>query len=716
MTARGMRGAISARPTGWVWVAFGLFVLVVASIAAIHGRQRQVLGESIRALETIRRARIDLAKGFLFSSLGEEDRVFDPELGLALLDQATVALARALRETEGGDAGEVRTFEERLSAFRALVRSWKGERRVSPAREAELRIAYYDLERRADGMDSRVSARLAALAARLDRLFWFILVAGLVLLAGVFRYLVTAAHHRAAAQRELELSESRLRALLDHLPDWVWFKDLDSRYVTANLSLARYLGRSVAQIVGGSDRDLWASPLAEAFVATDRQVLSSGQPLGVEEQVGRGAEERWQETIKAPILSPAGHLLGTVGVARDVTDRKRAELERARVEAERAQAQRLESIGRLAGGVAHDFNNMLGVILGAAEVLLAQLARDDPMLEVAQDLREAALRSRGITKQLLAFSRQQPVAPRVLELDAAIAALRGTLARLLGEDIELRYRAGAGGAHVRLDPSQLDQVLVNLAANARDAMPDGGLLEIETEFVPAASGEIPEAKVGPETGGYVRLRFLDHGVGMDAETCTHIFEPFFTTKGDRGGSGLGLATVYGIVTQNRGQIRVSSILGQGTTFDLLWPVVDQGGLPSVPAARSGKGRTKGRCVLLVEDDPLVRSTIAKMIGQLGHRVIVEPSAAAALDLVQGGPEVEIDLLVTDVVMPGLSGPELQQAMARLRPGLSTLFVSGWAAGGAMPGDRLGASVLVLQKPFTLEELRDKLEQGLEGKS
>jgi two-component system, cell cycle sensor histidine kinase and response regulator CckA len=708
MSGSARRARVLARPAVWLWAAVCLSILGVASVSAIHARQRQVLGRAFRTMDEVRAARVDLAEGYLHASLGGEEGPFDRAQGLARLDQATRALEAAAAELDDREPGAhgwaVRRFAEQVRAFRNGLGAWGAAGRREPAWETELRVSYLELERQADAFDGALVARMVGLSAHLDLLFQIALAVSMALVAAVCGAALVAARHQRASRRALELSESRLEALLDHLPDWVWLKDLQSRFVAVSAALARAVGRTRDGLQGLRDADLWPEAQAGAMVAGDQEALRAGGPVHVEERAG----ERWIDTLKAPVLDAAGRPLGTVGIARDVTERRRAEAERSRLEAQLAQAQRLESVGRLAGGVAHDFNNMLGVILGAADVIHASLPAEDPVQDAVLDLKEAALRSRGITRQLLTISRQQPTTPQALDVDAVIEASRGTLARLVGEDLQLRFRPGAGGWAVRVDPSQLDQLLMNLLVNAREAMPGGGEVEIETGRA-ELDAEACRAGLGAIPGPHVLLRVRDHGVGMDAETRAHLFEPFFTTKRPRGGTGLGLATVYGIVVQGHGGLRVATAPGEGSTFEIYLPR----SLEAPPAAVAGAaaGREEGRFVLLVEDDASVRRTTTRMLEQLGHRVAVADSAAEAFHLFERDG-ARFDLLITDVVMPAMGGPELRRALADLRPGLRTVFVSGWAPEVAMQRAGLEPGVLFLQKPFTLEELARAMRQAL----
>jgi two-component system cell cycle sensor histidine kinase/response regulator CckA len=388
---------------------------------------------------------------------------------------------------------------------------------------------------------------------------------------------------------------------------------------------------------------------------------------------------------------------------RDITERKQ-------LEEQLLQAQKMEAIGRLAGGVAHDFNNMLTVILGYAELIKARLPHDDPLSKDVSEIQKAAGHSRDITRQLLAFSRKQMIAPRLMNLNEVIANTKEALARLIGEDVDLRFHPAPDLWEIRFDPSQVDQILVNLAVNARDAMPGGGALTIETANVRLDESYCRE-RLDCTPGPYVFLGVSDDGVGMDKETLSHLFEPFFTTKEVGQGMGLGLAPVYGIVKQNGGIINVYSEPGQGTTFKIYFPAVAQkdeiGEKADEPAMAASSGT-----ILLVEDDAMVREMTATMLQAIGYTVHVAETASDALSLCEKGG-ARIDLLITDVVMPGMSGVELRDRIEAVRPGIKVLFTSGYTSSIIVQRGMLEDRVHFLQKPFSIKHLARKVREALE---
>ena len=386
----------------------------------------------------------------------------------------------------------------------------------------------------------------------------------------------------------------------------------------------------------------------------------------------------------------------------DRTERRRAEEALRQSEKQFRQSQKMEAVGRLAGGIAHDFNNLLTVIMGYSQVLLTELGHQHPLRGKIEETLNAGERAATLIRQLLTFSSKQSLDPKILSLNAAVTSLESLLRRLIGEDIQLVCTLDSTNGRLRADQAQLEQVLVNLVVNARDAMPKGGTLTIETAQV-----ELTRSPVYHLTpllpGPYVRLAVIDTGCGMDRKTQSHIFEPFFTTKGEGKGSGLGLSTVYAIVTQCGGAIDVTSRVGHGTRFDLYFPSAASDVVATAPVQPLGQPRRGTETILLVEDEPSVRMLVRDELRKLGYRVLEAKNGieACLLATQQAGA---FQLLLTDVVMPGMAGRELAQHLSVIKPDLRTLFISGYMDDvGIMAGQEEGTSSF-LQKPFTPEVL------------
>jgi signal transduction histidine kinase len=393
-------------------------------------------------------------------------------------------------------------------------------------------------------------------------------------------------------------------------------------------------------------------------------------------------------------------------------ERRRAELERARLEEQLRHAQKLEAVGRLAGGVAHDFNNLLTAIRGSAELVLADLATDAPIRPDLEEIKLAADRAASLTRQLLAFSRKQVLSPAVVDLNRAVRDSQRLLARLIGEDVTIVVEAGAEVGRVRVDPDQLTQVLANLAVNSRDALPSGGVISIRTSEVEVDEASASQAP-GARPGRWVQLAFTDNGHGMTPEVVAHLFEPFFTTKPPGAGTGLGLATTYGIVRQSGGFITVRSEPAVGTTFELHFPRVDDPEAPRAPPAWPPGQLPPGReTVLLVEDEAGVLRLVRQALERQGYRLLVAASPAEAIALARANRPA-ISMVLTDVIMPGMNGSELVAALRTELPGLRALFMSGYSASVLAPRGVLEPGVEFLEKPFTVEALARRVRQVLD---
>jgi CheY-like chemotaxis protein len=381
----------------------------------------------------------------------------------------------------------------------------------------------------------------------------------------------------------------------------------------------------------------------------------------------------------------------------------------------------MESIGQLAGGIAHDFNNMLTVVLGNVDLMRMQMGASHPLDQEVAQVEQAAQRSKEMARQLLAFSRQQIIQPMVLDLNQQVAATRSLFATLIGEQVSVSFQPGSPLWPVLCDPSQVDQVLLNLVVNARDAMPRGGTITVETSNVTldhATRLDVP----GAQPGQYVSLEVRDEGLGIDPKVLPRIFEPFFTTKRVNKGTGLGLATVYGIVKQNGWFIRVDSEPDKGTSFRLYMPRATASGAPAVvpivraapqPVADSSTGERRNAKILLVEDDEMVRNLTSGLLGSMGYTVVVCDSPSAAIARLSTEKFVP-DLLLTDVVMPSMTGPELRERLNQTMPGLKTVMMSGYTSHSAIRRALADKAVRFIQKPFTKQELEQAIRELLEA--
>jgi len=410
------------------------------------------------------------------------------------------------------------------------------------------------------------------------------------------------------------------------------------------------------------------------------------------------------------VKDEAGATVYLMGSFVDITERKRAEEEKAKLESQLLQAQKMESVGRLAGGVAHDFNNMLSVILGYAALMKSKLPAGDPLMNNVLEIEQAGLRSRDITRQLLAFSRKQIIAPRPVNVNNLLTATQTTIARLIGEDIDLHFFPEKDLGTIKIDPSQVDQIIMNLAVNARDAMPGGGTLTLETENVHLDEAYCRQ-HLGSTPGNYVLLAVSDNGAGMDRDTLSHVFEPFFTTKEIGKGTGLGLATVYGIVKQNGGFINIDSGPERGTMFKIYFPrIKEEEQIEKTVEAPFSSGTGT---ILLVEDDAMVRGVTAALLEEIGYTVLIAKTPLEALAICEK-KDTAIDLLLTDVVMPEMKGPELRHRINDIRPGIKVLFMSGYTANVIVHHGVLEEGVRFIHKPFSMQDLAGKVRDAIRG--
>jgi signal transduction histidine kinase len=392
-------------------------------------------------------------------------------------------------------------------------------------------------------------------------------------------------------------------------------------------------------------------------------------------------------------------------------DTLRAEMShREDVEKQLIQAQKMEAVGRLAGGVAHDFNNLLTVILGYSEMLRDHLKEDAVGSDYVAEAMHASERASALTNQLLAFSRRQVAMPRVVDLNELVRNIEKMLRRIIGEDVRLELQLDPAVPPVEVDPGHIDQVIMNLAVNSRDAMPDGGRLMIETAHV-QLSEEYASSHVTPAPGAYAVLTVSDTGIGMDAATRAHIFEPFFTTKEQGRGTGLGLSIVYGIIKQNGGEILVYSEPGQGTVFKAYLPAAQRAPQPLTAASKEVTGELASGAILLVEDEDQVRNLTRAMLQRQGYRVFDFASAAEALEFLRDGSE-GIDLLISDIVMPNMGGMELARETQALRPAIRVLLMSGYTETNVAGQGLITPTTAFIHKPFTAASLRAKVREAL----
>jgi len=514
-------------------------------------------------------------------------------------------------------------------------------------------------------------------------------------------------------EHQLNETISLLRATLDSTADGILVVDREGKIVSFNLRFLE-MWRIPEPIIASRDDsqalgfvlDQVRDP--EAFLAKVRELYNQpdAESFDVLEFKDGRTFERYSRPQRVAEVS-----VGRVWSFRDVSARRQAEEALRRNEEHLRQISKLEAIGQLAGGIAHDFNNLLMVIKGYTQLILSDLTPADPLRRNVEEIQKASDRAATLTQQLLAFSRRQVLQPRVLDLNVIVADVERILQRLIGEDVNLACFPGQALGRVLADPNQIEQVLMNLAVNARDAMPRGGRLTIETQNVDLDDAAAAR-HVGMKPGPFVMLAVSDNGLGMDAKTQTHIFDPFFTTKEQGKGTGLGLSTAYGIVKQSGGYIFVQSEVGRGSAFKIYLPRVERAtdeplhAVPPPPAARPAE-----ETILLVEDEEMVRELVRQLLVQQGYTVLTASGGAEALTLCQRHPG-PIHLLLTDVVMPQMSGRELSIFLASIRPEARVLYMSGYTDDAIVHHGVLEPGTAFIQKPFTPEALEAMIRKVL----
>jgi two-component system cell cycle sensor histidine kinase/response regulator CckA len=513
---------------------------------------------------------------------------------------------------------------------------------------------------------------------------------------------------RKRAEQGLRTSEERFRQIADTIKEGFIVVELDG-------FRPLYLSRMWEEIWGRPLEEAYRNPAAwlqaihpddAGVIADAREAVEKGEAVSRNFRVTRpDGTVRWVRARAFPVYNATRELYRVVGLVEDITEVRRTE-------EQLLQAQKMEAIGRLAGGVAHDFNNLLTAILGYSELVLQDLGPDHPSAPDVKEIRAAGQSAEGLTRQLLAFSRRQILQPQRLDLNTVLTRVDGLLQRIIGEDVDLTMKLTAPLGRVSADPGQIEQVVLNLAVNARDAMPHGGKLTIETANV-LLDDDYVSQHTGASVGPHVMLAVTDNGTGMDQATQRRLFEPFFTTKEPGRGTGLGLATVYGIVTQSRGSIWVYSEQGQGSTFKVYLPVTTEDvTAPKVvelsPASLSGT-----ETVLVVEDQIEARSVICETLRRRGYTVIEAINGPDAI--VRGRqPEVAIDVMLTDVVMPGMGGRRVAEVIRATRPHLKVVYMSGYTDSAIVDHGILEPGVTFVQKPFATETLLRKIREVLDN--
>lgn len=520
---------------------------------------------------------------------------------------------------------------------------------------------------------------------------------------------------RKIAEKALKESEEIFDYLMKYSPVYIFFKDEQIRALRLSNNYETMLGKPLKELIGKTMDDLFPSDLAKSMIQDDIRILNEGKEIVVEEEFNG----RHYSTIKFPI-NIEGRPSYLAGYTIDITDRKIAEQENLKLQEQLLQSHKIESIGRLAGGVAHDFNNMLGVIIGHVELLIDRTDIPEDARNGLKAIQNAANRSADLTKQLLAFARKQTINPQIINLNEAVEGMLSMVERLIGEDIDLIWIGSQNVGKVEIDPAQIDQIIVNLCVNAKDAILDKS--EDEAEKTGRITIETGKAVIDKsycvdnfdaKPGRYLILAVSDNGCGIENERLPMIFDPFFTTKEVHKGTGLGLASVYGIVKQNRGFINVYSELGEGTTFRIYLPEYcedDNTNVDDTPECSIEELPEVGdETILLVEDELWLLELGETMLKRLGYTVLTASSPKEAVNIAENYPN-KIDLLLTDVIMPEMNGRELAKKLADIRPNLKSIFMSGYTANVIAHHGVLDQDIYFIQKPFSIQELSKQIRE------
>jgi PAS domain S-box-containing protein len=522
--------------------------------------------------------------------------------------------------------------------------------------------------------------------------------------------------HDITGRAEAPPAEQRTRALLNAViegtTDVIYVKDRECRMLLVNGAACRMAGKSAEELLGRDDAAVFAPETAKAGMEHDRLLMASRTTMMHEQElILANGQHITMLTTEGPVVDDRGEVIGLFGISRDITERKHAEEERARLREQLQHVQKMETVSRLAGGVAHDFNNLLTVINGYSDMLLAQLTSSDPMYDSVSEIRNAGERAASLSRQLLVLSRKQIVLSKVLDLNALIVEIAGMLARVIGEDIRLETDLSPSLGRVRADAGQLHQVLMNLALNARDAMPSGGNLLVRTENVELGEDyaqQHPEVK----PGAFVLMEVSDNGIGMDEDVKAHLFEPFFTTKRPGEGTGLGLAMVYSIVKQSGGSIWTYSEPGAGTTFKIYLPRIEEGVTPEVATPRAAPASLRGtETILVVDDQEELRKMSRVVLTNCGYRVLEAGTPGDAL-LVAESHAGPIPLALIDVVMPGMHVRELAGRLKALRPQMEIILTSGYSEPFMTQHGLVDLDASYLPKPFSPEALATRVREVL----
>lgn len=701
----------------WVWSVICLSTLVCAMLSFLYLEQRQTVKIALGELENFRQARISLTKGFLHVSLADTPgSQFSENGGVALLNQAVASFETSqdfLAQTEQKATDD---FRKSIGILKIYLKDWKTEDSTRPGRMMRLRATLLELERQTEVLDTRTQLYLDRLMEKLNIQFYIGLGGAVILLGGVCTLVFKLTRLKDSFELASRESQENYRFVVSTMQEILMVVDIDGTILFANPKAAKSLTdgqKEPMEIIGHNICEFVSDIKGQQLIASYQAAYSSNQRITKEIQLHLERGERWFYNILQPISYGREKHPAILSISLNITDRKKAEEEGEQLRQQLIQAQKLESVGRLTGGVAHDFNNILSVITGYTEMALEQV---DPSLPLHSDLEkifDAAKRSADIVRQLLAFSRQQAISPKVLDLNTTVEGMLKMLRRLIGEDINLVWKPAPGLPPVMMDPTQIDQILANLCVNARDAISDTGLITIETKAV-YISPEFCVAHPGFIEGRFILLTVSDSGCGIDKAVAEKIFDPFFTTKGIGHGTGLGLSTVYGIVHQNNGFIDLDSEPGRGTTFKIYLPKSPNSDLWNSRDDQTDIEAGKGERILIVEDDPVILNMGKNMLERLGYTIFTAETPLKALKMAETNLLESIDLLLTDVIMPEMNGKELASKLSTFLPAINVVYMSGYTENVIVHHGALDEGIHFIQKPFAKKDLARIVRKALDA--
>jgi PAS domain S-box-containing protein len=662
------------------------------------------LGDRI-AREQLEKAHPDYARirvGF------EQGKIADADI------PGMVTLFRKLRKTKEIDTavGIWATADDYIEQFRqqgAQLHVAIAEKSASKEQIAVLTQEIEQTHAKLSPLEDDFSIALSAGARRVERLLniglplagCLLLALGVIVSSIVAQQVEASMTERSKAETVARESEERYRELLENANDMIYVHDLQGNFISWNRKAENLTGYKMGETDGLRLLDLVASEdhaLVEEMLA--KKLTGKGSAPYILRLVAKQGQ-RHEVEVSSRLLYENGQATGIQGIARDLTERRR-------LEAELLQAQKMEAVGRLAGGIAHDFNNILMIVRGYAEILLERLHPEDPLHGQAMQIMKAGNRAAELTQRLLGFSRKQVFEPKILNLNNVVREISKMLPTLLGAHVDFSLELNPNAGNVNADPIQMEQVLINLAVNSRDAMPQGGKLTIST-----AARELEGDQIGEQLavvpGRYAEICMRDSGCGIDKETVRHIFEPFFTTKDKDKGTGLGLSTVYGIVKRSGGYILVSSEVGVGTTMRIYLPLVEREADAPVPEVTVAGGTRGTGTVLIAEDEEPLRELVSARMRAEGYEVLEAENGEAAL-AIASRYKGDIHLLLTDVIMPKLRGPELASRLRLRYPGLKVIYMSGYTESALVQDGMLERNTVLLQKPFTVKKILEVIQQ------